>query len=109
MLIYDAFFTQSVSRGKHLKKITKLFSGTINKIKKMFQISIDKLVVSRMKKKTHPNILKTVGGDIFPVNIYFFNKNWQHCKLATVSIFKTSLIDLPIDAFDGGMSDFGVI
>ena len=38
-----------------------------------------------------------------------FNKNWQQFKLATVSILKISLIDPPIDAFDGDISDFGVI
>ena len=33
-------------------------------------------------------------------------KNWQHCKLATVRMFKISLIDYPIDAFEGGLTVF---
>ena len=59
--------------------------------------------------KFEVDISKTVGGDSFPVNLYFFNKNWQHFKLATVSIFKISLIDPPIDAFNGDIGHFGVI
>ena len=54
------------------------------------------------------DISKTVGGDSFPVNLYFFNKNWEHCKLATVSIFKISLIDPPMDAIDGGIEILGL-
>ena len=53
-------------------------------------------------------MLKTVG-DNFPVNLYFFNKNWQQSKVATVSVFKISLIDPPIDVFDGDESHFGAI
>ena len=64
--------------------------------------------MSRMQKIAS-RYLKTVGGDSIPVNLYFFNKNWQQCELATVSIFKISLIDPPIDAFDGGMSYFRII
>ena len=36
-------------------------------------------------------------------------KNWQHCKLATLRIFKISLIDSPMDAFEGGITVFGII
>ena len=39
----------------------------------------------------------------------FFYITLLYCQLATVSIFKISLIDPPIDAFDGGMSYFGII
>ena len=53
--------------------------------------------------------MKPVGGDSFPLNLYFFHKNWQQCKLATVLIFKISLIDPPIDAFDGDISNFSDI
>ena len=60
-------------------------------------------------RKPHIDILKTVEGDRIPANLHFFIKNWQQCKLATVRIFKISLIDPPNDAFDGGMSDFGII
>ena len=57
-----------------------------------------------------PNILKTVGGDSFPrKSLLFQQKNLQQCKLATVSIFKISLIDPTIDAFDWDISHFGVI
>ena len=42
------------------------------------------------------------------MNLYFFNKNWQHCKLAAVQIFKISFIYSPIDAFEGGMNVFGI-
>ena len=63
--------------------------------------------MSRMRKM-QPDILKTVGGDSFPVN-YFFNKNWQQCKLAAVSIFRISLINLPTDAFVRNMSFFEFI
>ena len=53
--------------------------------------------------------MKTVGEDRFPAIFYFFNKNWQHGKLATVPIFEISLIDSPIDAFEGGITVFGII
>ena len=62
-----------------------------------------------LDQKVAPDILKTVGGDSFTVILFFFNKTWQHCKLATVSTFKISLIDPEIDAFDGDISHFGVI
>ena len=60
-------------------------------------------------RRPHPDILKTVGGDTISVHLKNFYKNWQHCTLATVSIFKISLIDAPLDAFDMGMSYFWII
>ena len=60
-------------------------------------------------RKPHPDILKTVRGDRISVKLKNFHKNWQHCELANISIFKISLIDPPIDVFDGGMGLVGII
>ena len=55
-------------------------------------------------QKTASRYLKNCRMRYAPVNFYFFQQ-----KLAAVSIFKISLIDPPIDDFDGGMNDFGII
>ena len=44
------------------------------------------------------DILITVGGYRFSLNLFFYRKKIQHCKLITVRIFKMSLIDSPIEA-----------
>ena len=55
--------------------------------------------------KFEVDISKNVGADSFPVNLYFFLKNWQHCKLATIRIFSIFLID----SFEWGITAFGII
>ena len=66
------------------------------------------LVKSRVPQ-TAFRYLKNCRTSLKVCKTLLFYKNWQHCKLATVSIFKISLIDPPIGPFYRRMSYFGII
>ena len=79
-------------RGKKLKfRCDRFFKNLVVSVLVKFEVEISKTL-----------------GDGFAVHL-FFNKNWQHCKLATVRIFKISLIDSLIDTFKGGGTVFGIV
>ena len=60
-------------------------------------------------KKQHPDILKTVGGDSFTPNLYFFKKKKKERKTVNRVDFRNILNRSPKHAFDGDISHFGVI
>ena len=68
---------------------SKMLRGEKSKFRchKVFKNSVMSVLA-----KFEVNILKTVGGHSFPVNLWFFNRSWKHWKLATVQIFKIFLL-----------------
>ena len=90
--------------GPHQQKISsqksKVDGGRGNKYFRFHRFFYN--LVEGPPAKFVVDISKTVGGDRFPVKLYFFQR-----ILATVRIFKISLIDSQFDAHESVITVFG--
>ena len=78
----ESFRSQKISSQKTKVDLGGLYNVNGRKIKNTFPHIFNNLSVI-LVAKFKVDVSKTLRGDSFPLKLYFFNKNWQHCILAT--------------------------